>query len=149
VKAPEITYRYIYPKDIAGPTFEIMTRADTLSASSTSLNDDVLGIPKDRTLVLTNVAVHADPGATFSVLDIQIVGFTGAGLVFSIALVEFVAVADQQQTLNWQGEVYLQGRGIDQAILRLHSTYSSGAAANLQSFGLHGIVIPRGNAAAF
>jgi len=149
VRAPEITYRYIYPKDIAGPTFEIMTRANTLSSSSTALNDDVLGIPKDRTLVLTNIAVQANPGAGFSVGDIQIVGFTAAGLVFVISWQEFTAVADLEQSHNWQGEVYLQGRGIGQPIVRIHSAYSSGAAANVQTFGLHGIVIPRGNAGAF
>jgi len=149
VRAPGITYRFTSPIDTAGPSFEIFSRHLQISTGLVVLEQIFAGLSKDRILVLTNVAVRADPGATQNVIAIQIQGITQAGLNFVIAAFDSLAVADQRETLNWDGAVYIQGGGDDADSVRVFSSYDAGAVANTMTVGLHGIIIPSGNAAAF
>lgn len=146
---PDITYRYTYPKDIASPTMEIMSRAGSVIDNAASITVPVTGVPSDRILVLSNIVIQATPGALESVRDLQIFATTQAGLNFVLAWRELVAVVDQKQTLNWAGEVWVQGRGIENTVVGCFGEFSGAHAGNSVSFGLQGIVIPRGNVAAF
>jgi len=149
VQAPEITYRYIYPKDVAGPTFEIVTRSLALSSAAIPLVINFTGIPKDKILVLTNAAIQANPGATQAVVLIALQGFSSAGAIFEINVDLFVPDADVPRTMNWQGAVYIAG-GVEGANnVRLAVDFDAGANANSINLSFTGVVIPRGNAAIF
>jgi len=145
---PEICYRFIYPKDTAGPTFEIMTRDVDNAATSATVTISITGVPKDRVLVLQNVNMFADPGAGQAVVQQILSGFTPAGLQFTIARTAKAAIADLNDNLNWQGAVYLPGLG-DGVILSALTVYDAGVASNALTFSMQGVVIPRGNSAAF
>lgn len=149
MRAPAITYRFTWPKDTAGPTLEIMSRAGSATVNAATITTTVAGVPIDRILILTNITVNATPAAGVSVSDIQIGAITQAALNFNLNWDEFVAVAGQARTANWEGEVWVQGRGVDVPLVNLFTRFSAAGALNSLSFGLQGLVIPRGNAAAF
>jgi len=149
VRAPGITYRFIRQIDTAGPTFELVSRDLNAAASATEVTTTLTGVPKNKILVLSNVSVIALPGATFSCIAIQLAGFTGAGARLLIQQERFAVDADETKTLNWQGEIWLPGRGGTDISVEVEGTFTSGAASNSIFIGLFGIIIPRGNASQF
>jgi len=149
MRAPEIAYRYLRAIDTAGPTFEMVSRDLNNAGSATEVTVTLTGVPKNKILVLSNISAIALPGATFSVVALQLAGFTGAGARLLIQQERFPADADETKTLNWQGEIWLPGRGTGEISVEVEGTFSSGAASNSIFIGLFGVIIPRGNASAF
>jgi len=149
VQAPGITYRYIYPKDVAGPTFEILSREFNTATTAANITQTLQGIPKDKVFVLTNITAQLSPGATQSVVRMRIQGFTGAGATFDIFALNPLGSADEEHIGVWQGSVYLPGRGENLDTVAMIANFSAGVNANGATFALHGIVIPRGNSSAF
>lgn len=149
MRAPGITYQFASPKDVAGPSFEILSRHLQISTGLVVVETLLTDLAKDRILCFNNAAVRADPGAAQNVIAIQIQGVTQTGENFVIASFDAALTADKIEDLNWAGSVYLLGGGPGTTTLRVFSSYNSGAAANTMTVGLHGIVIPRGNAGAF
>jgi len=151
VNVPEITYAFNTPKDVAGPTAEVLSRVLNTSGLAASLTVSVTGIPRDRILILQNVAIESFPDALQSVNQIRIQGFTGAGQQFEIARTRpsTPLAVSEGLTFNWQGSVWLHGRAGNQVAVSVVSTYNAGVTENFLSVGLQGIVIPRGNVAMF
>ncbi len=149
MRVPEIVYRLARAPASSGPLFELFSRRESASASSTAVSNVITGPPKDKVLVVTNMTVDMDPGAAQSVIRVVFSGVTPGGLVFQIAQVGLVAVADLRTGFDWQGEVAIGGGGIDNTILIADTVYSAGVAANATVLSVFGYVIPRGNIAPF
>jgi len=149
MRAPEISYRFQYPKDVSGPTFEIVARTLSTSASSLTIQNDVFEVPKDKVFCLSNVSMIANPNATNGVVNMVLSIFSAAQSRVQLMNLEFPATADAEETLNWQGEVYMLGGGAGTVSLRFYFEFDDALAANQAVANWNGIVIPRGNAAAF
>jgi len=149
VRAPDITYRYIYPKDVAGPTFEQIGRSVTGSASATGVSASFAGIPKDKVLVLSNINCLANPGAGQDVVTMQVDMFTSAGAEFVIISQNEAGTADLTTFLNWQGELYIPGRSDGLNSLTAFCVFNAGVAANSVTMQFLGVVIPRANVSTF
>jgi len=149
VFAPEIAYRYIYPKDIAGPTFEILSRLLSTTGAATTLEVNITGIPKDRVLVLGNVTIEGGPGGALVCTALDLRGVTGAGLDFPIKQVTTQLGNSLDQNLIWTGSIFIPGSGEGNNSLRARAFFSAATSTNSLSVGVHGVVIPRGNSAAF
>lgn len=149
MKAPDIAYRYIQAIDTASPTFEIVSREFVVSASATAVTFSLMGIPGNRVMVLSNLIVVANPGAAQSVIDLNVQFFTGAGQAVDIIHQRGTVTADLTEAMPWQGEIYIPGRGTGNATITVAVNFSAAVAANQIFGGIHGIVIPRGNVAAF
>ena len=146
---PDIAYAFTRPTDTAGPTFEILSRQQQLSTAAILVELFLTDIPKDRVLVLSNVAMRADPGSGQGVDELVIQGVTQAGLIFDIKT-QFIDGANNIRfNLDWQGEVFIQGAGAGNTTLRAFALFSAGAAANLFQASFHGVIIPHGNVGAF
>lgn len=143
--APDLAYAFRQPKDVSGPTLEVLTRQQSSSATATTVTTTIMGVPQDRILILSNVSVRGDPGATQACVAIEVRGFTAAGLLFDIITSNPAIVADLTQVLNWQGQVFLLGRGIGETIVEVNCFYDAGVNANANRVGFHGAVIPRAN----
>lgn len=146
--APDITYRYIYPIDSAGPTFEILSRVLNNTDTSGTIVVELTGIPKNKVLVLSNASLFADPGAAQTLLTMDLSGLTAAGALFPIVTGAPDVVA-KRQALNWSGAAYIPGRGDTDPSLRLTAVFDLGVAGNFAQMSVHGVVIPRGNASSF
>jgi len=149
VQAPDITYQFAQAKDTAGPSFEVLSRQQSLSASANLIEILFTDLPKDRVLVLTNVSMNNNPGTTQFQLEIRAQAGTQGGALVDIVSDVVNKGASIQAGLNWQGVFYIMGLGIGETALRLFASYNSGAVANTLDVNFHGIVIPRGNAGAF
>jgi len=150
MRAPDVTYRYLYPKDVSGPTFEILSRSFSSGATAAAtITETLTGVPLDRILVLTNATIEGLPGAAQTIDEMVIQGTTQAGLTYNIAVARPLLAATEGATLNWAGEVYIQGGGAGSATIRLSCVFNAGVAANSLFASLSGIVIPRGNAGPF
>jgi len=149
MRIPEIAYRYLYPIDVASPTLELVTRELSSTLTNALVELSLTGIPTNKILVLSNVTLLADPGATQSVTFLEVAAFTGAGARFLIAQERPVAVADQNRVLNWQGECWIPGRGDAAISVTVGAGFSAGVAGNNLVLGLFGSIIPRGNMAMF
>lgn len=149
MKAPGITYRFQWPKDTSGLTFEVLSREFFETAAAAAVTFDLTGIPKDKVLVLSNLIIVALPGAAQNVADVNCQGFTQAGAPYDIIHAIAPAVVGQREAVPWQGEVYQLGRGAADAALTITVNFDAGAAANQIFGGIHGIIIPRGNSAQF
>lgn len=146
---PDFTYSFRQPKDVTGPTFEPLYRQDDQSTAATILDFVLVDLAKDRMLVLSNLTLRARPGAGNTVTSVQLVAFTAARLEFDIARLTPVQAADQDITLNWQGQVFIMGGGANSNLLRARAIFDLGVVPNQMRVGIHGVVIPRANAAAF
>lgn len=149
MRAPELTYRYIYRIDTAGPTFEVLARVFNASGAATLVSINLTGVPKNKVLVLTNVTALSNPGATQAVTAITISMFTSAAAQVNVVQETFPVDADENQTLNWQGEIFIPGRGGTFPSVGMSSSYDAGVASNICGFALQGVIIPRGNIATF
>lgn len=149
MRAPNQAFQFVSNKDVAGQTFEIISRTFGLADTDAGAEFIIDGIPKDKILVLTNVSMQARPGAGQHIVDMAVQGITAAGLIFDIATERPLIDADQSRSLNWQGEVYIIGTGSGNRTVRLVWTYDAGVASNASNAGVHGIVVPRGNSASF
>jgi len=149
VRVPEITYGFTSGTDVAGVTFEILSRQLSASQSTNPIVFLLNDIPKGRILVLTNVALTGQPGATQLVDEMRIQAVTQAGLIYDIKTDVLVHAADEEVSLNWDGEIYIQGAGDGNTSLRAIVTYDSGTNANTSTVGWAGIIIPHGNVGAF
>ncbi len=147
--APDLTYSFRMPKDVSGPTFEILSRDASISDTSTTVTFTLDDLPKDRLLILSNIQVHANPGAAQGMDNIRAFGTTPAGQMFGIARLNEPVVAGLTRSLNWQGQVYIMGGGRGTNQVTIVGGFDSGVAANVITVGIHGLVIPRANAAAF
>jgi len=128
---------------------QVLSRQDQLSSSAVLFTFTVDDIPKDRILIVTNVALTAEPNAALIVEEMKIQGVTQTGLIFDIATDIEVKAVGQRVSLNWDGQVWMQGGGLGTSTLRATALFDSNASPNIVSVGWHGIVIPHGNAASF
>jgi len=150
MRPPEITYSFSVPKDVSGPPIELMSRRQSVSQTTQNFVLSFVGIPIDRILVLTNANIVVTPGAAEQLLHASVQAFTGAGQVFNIASLTPDGTDGQRESLNWSGEVWLQGRGQDEILLQTQFNYdATGATNNVSTFDFAGFVIPRGNVAQF
>jgi len=149
VRVPNICYRFIYAIDVAGPTFEAIARTLTVADTATIVAINLTGIPKNKVLVLSNVTCFANPGATQGVTAITVSMRGAQGAEVNVASEQFVVVADQNQRLNGQGEIYIPGRGEGNASVGFSAQFDAGVASNQGIFHLNGVIIPRGNVATF
>jgi len=148
VRVPEIAYRFSWPTDTSGPTFQVIARDFNVSTAAVTITHSLTGLAKDRVLVLTNASLYATPGATQAVVTLQLYAFTGAGMQHQVMRESPLQVADQIESMNWQGEIFIQGRGVS-TNLWLIATFDAGVNANRLQAGFDGVVIPRGNTAAY
>lgn len=149
MRAPGITYQFVREKDTAGPSFEVANRTLQESGSNNPIELVFNDLAKDKILVLTNVTVDANPGATQFVTDLLINGRTGTGTEFGIARATPVFNADESHSLNWSGSVYIIGNQAGEDSLRFRAFFNANANANAFTVSWSGIIIPRGNAALF
>ncbi len=149
MRAPGITYRYIYPKDVAGPTFEIVAISFNQPGTLATIINNFQGVPKDKVLVLTNAVLIAVPGAAQTIDDIHLDYFTGAGQQIQAMREQPAAAAAQSVTMNWAGEIYLNGRGAGITSVSMAAVFNAGVASNRLVSSISGIVIPRGNSSLF
>jgi len=146
---PDITYRYIYPKDIAGPTFEVFARELIQTVANVTNTIAISGISRDKVLVLSNVVLVANPGATQAAETMNLQGISGSGSPFDIQHRIAAGTADLSEVMSWSGQVFIPGRGEGLTNLTITVTFDAGVAGNLVFGGIHGIVIPRANVAVF
>lgn len=149
MRAPSPTYVFTSPTDVAGPTFEPLSRAFQTGGAFLLIEHLLSDVPKDRVLVFTNATVQALPGATQAVTEIKIQIVTQTGLVVDIATDSGPQTADLIRDLNWEGSVYVAGGGDGARTLRIIASFDANANANTATAGIHGIIIPRGNIGAF
>jgi len=149
VRAPDITYRYAYPKDVASNTLEVLVRRFDTTDTATTVFGRFANLSKDKILIITNISGQGLPGLTNSVTDISFTGFTAAGQNFAIAELRPVLVADLTHAHDWSGEVWIPGGGEGSIQLELSAAFDAGVAANRAIFGICGLIIPRGNVAQF
>jgi len=149
VRAPDLAYHFVTRRDTAGPTFETFSRALTLTANLATLNLTVEDIPQDRVLVVSNIVIQATPTAGLILTTLSTRGFTQAGAEFRLAIEIPDAVITLTRRLNWQGDVFIQGRSPNAENLRMTANFNGAGATNTISAWVHGIVIPRGNIAGF
>jgi len=145
VRVPEIVYRFITPTDTAGGTLDILSRAERQSVGTFQFTFVVNDIPKDRIIVLTNVALLAEPALAFLVEEMKIQGVTQTGQIFDIATDVTHGVADEEKSLNWQGSVWIQGAGAGNSTLRATVRVDQNTLASAAEVAWHGIIIPHGN----
>jgi len=146
---PGIAYAFQRPTDVSGPTALILSRHFQVSTSASLLEFKFSDLSKDRVLVLTNVAVIANPGGAQIVLEMAIQGLSQGQENFNIDRREPAADPGINKVLNWQGEVYIQGGGPNTDTLRIFTFYDAPVSANTMTVGIHGIIIPRGNLGGF
>jgi len=146
---PDIAYRYLYRIDTASPTLEIVSRELSASAAALTVTVALTGVPANKILVVSNLTASCNPGAGLACTFIQMAGFTAAGARYLIHQSNFVTTVDVIQEANWQGEVWSPGRGEGVSSIEITGVFNSLAAANAVTIGLFGIIIPRGNTAAF
>jgi len=149
VRAPNITYGFLTPTDTSGPMLQVLSRQEQLSSSAVLFTFTVDDIPKDRILVLSNASLAAEPNAALVLEEMKIQGVTQTGLIFDIATDITVEAAGVRKSLDWAGEVWIQGGGLGTSTLRATALFNSNASPNIVSIGWHGVVIPHGNAASF
>jgi len=149
MRAPEITYRFLSPIDVASPTYELWTRVTSGALANVNVIAFTLGIAKERVLVLNNIACEGFPGAAQACTAIRVVGITQAGQEFSIIRERFAASANAGQNVNWQGDIWIAGRGTGENIIIARAEFDAGVAINNIAMDLQGAVIPRGNVATF
>jgi len=149
VIVPDIAYRYIYPKDTSGPTLELYARNAFVTDTSASITINLDEIPKDKCLIISNATINGVPGATQTIDRLQLQGFTHAGVGFNVVDVFPVAAAAQQVAENWQGEVWVLGRGDAGVSFRVIATFNAGVNANSVGLGVTGVLIPRANLSVF
>lgn len=149
MRIPDIAYRFSTAVDTSGPTVELFSRFQSVSASAAAVAVSILGIGMDRVLILTNIAVDLIPGATQGVLRLNVVANTPADLAFTITTEVFPGTADLRGAHVWDGEVMVGGGGVAEEIVNVAATFSAGVAANIAAVGLFGYVIPRGNVAPY
>lgn len=144
--APNIAYAFSTPKDVAGPTFEVVTRTIAETDSVIAITIDTLEVPKDRLLVVANICMIANPNAGNGVVNMVASVITAAGQRVQLMNLELPATADAEETLNWQGEVFVLGGGQDTSSLRFYFEFDNALAANQATASYTGIIVPRGNA---
>ena len=150
MRFPGIAYSFQRPTDVNTPTALILSRHFQISGGGLTLLEFLFSdLAKDRVLVLTNVSVIAQPGAAQFVREMKIQAFSQGVENFNVDQRLPLGVVDQDEVLNWQGEVYIQGGGPDTDTIRIFTFYNSAVAANAMTVGIHGIIIPRGNLGGF
>jgi len=149
MRFPGIAYSFMRDTDVAGPTALILSRHFSVSSSLALLEFLFTDLPKDRVLVLTNVAVAGLPGASQGVREVGIQGISQGEENFTIAHDYLPGTNDLRAMINWQGEVYIQGGGPGTTTVRLLTFFTDLTNANTMTIGIHGIIIPRGNLGGF
>jgi len=147
VIVPDILYRLARAPASTGPLIELFSVRATASSAATTVSANLAGVPIDKILILTNLSIDLAPGAAQSVIRTVLSGQTPGGLIWTIAQLGFVAVADFRQGFNWQGEIAIGG-GTGAALLS-DSVFSAGVAANAVTLNAFGYVIPKANVAPF
>jgi len=149
VRAPGISYRFLTPIDTSGPTFQPFQQVFLLTGSVAANVFVVDTIPKDKVLVLTNAVLYTTPDATQWVVAAYIEGRTAAGQNWKIARLVPGLVAGDEEAINWDGEVYLPGAGNGNITVRIYIQFDAIVQPNTMACDVHGIVVPRGNVAAY
>jgi len=149
VIAPEIAYRFQYQRDVAGPTFEIFHRNITASATSVTVVGTLGIVPLNKILVLSNFVIFANPGATQAIDSLRLSIFGPAGAETNVWRFVTPGTADADVAETWQGEVFIFGRRDAATNIQVRGNFDAGVNSNVIQVGLSGVVIPRGNAAAF
>lgn len=145
---PELTYAFT-PKDLTSVFTELVHRGNQETDTATTLTMSLSGIPQDRMLMLANVTIDAVPGATQAVTQILLQIETHAALQSAIARERFVVAADVDRTLNWQGQVFVLGQGAGNDSVIASISFDAGVNANVARASFSGVIVPRGNIAAF
>jgi len=147
--APDLSYRFLYPKDIAGPTFELCARSANDSATNATVTSNYTFLPKDKMLCVSSMSLQADPGATQAVTDIRISFFTATGFEFNVVRRITPGTADLIEAFHWEGQVYILGRSPAAVNVRVQVIFDAGVNSNNVTSSVFGIVVPRGNVALF
>lgn len=148
MKAPDHTYRFLYPKDVSGSTLETFYRKQ----SQTILGDTsftINGVSKDRILVLSNIIVELIPGLGQSATRLLVLLSPPGGITFNIIVDDYPIVADLDRAFNWAGEVFCIGGGVETPILQFNCSFDAAGVNNIGTATVCGYVIPRGNVAPF
>ena len=148
MRAPDIAYSFVQPKDVSGPTLESTHRtADNSVTSTVVLGGTLQDLPVDRAFVLTNASALALPGAAQGVVQLRIVGTTPALNVFDIFQERFLMTAGKAETAVWQGELIILGGGQGVVQVQWQGNFDAGANANRVIGSFSGYTIPRANIA--
>jgi len=149
MRVPEITYRFLYPKDVSGPTFELFTEFVQVAGVAAELSLVTRGIAKDKVLCLTNLQLDLRPSGGESALRGACVATTPGGVAINLVQDNFPSDADQRQSINWSGEVYVGGMGAANGSISATGTFSGAVQSGSLFLSVFGVVIPRGNIAPF
>lgn len=145
---PDIVYAFQFPKDTSGPTIESAHRhADNSVATTILVGATFQNLAADKALVLTNVTATCIPGAAQACTFIDVRATTPALNVFRVAQESKAGVANQQEDLNWQGELIVLGGGTGVVQVQVQALFDAGAVANRIISSISGYVIPRANIA--
>lgn len=147
MRAPELAYSFNQPKDVSGPTLELFSRQLATTTATNPIQLAFSGIPKDKILIVTNLSLSANPGATQAVENMSVLGTFPAGIATTIEQNFPLQVADLTEALNWQGEVWIPGG--DQNQLIFSATFDAAANPNFMSVHAYGLIVPRANTANF
>jgi len=146
VRAPDITYRYLGAIDVSGVTLETIHRqADTSTAVASVTHTLIPAIPKDRALILSNIAIESIPGAAQTLTDVAVLITGPTGIAVNVARFAGAAAAAAREAFNWSGEVYVLGAGTGFTTLTVTAFWNAGVAANRLITSCSGLVIPRAN----
>lgn len=149
MRAPPLTYRFSVQKDTAGVTLEVLSQTFRHVGSDNPAVLQLDSIPKDKILILTNAVLLALPGATQIVHAVSLQGQTAAGALFDIEVNRPLRVADQDETINWDGEVWIPGAGLGNPTVFARFQYNAVVNDNQSDLAVHGLLIPRGNTGVF
>ena len=150
MRAPDIAYAFVQPKDVSGPTLEATHRRANLAAAATLIvGASLLDLPIDRAFVLTNATARGFPDAGNRLAALRLVGTTPALNVFEIAQFVFnpALINGQQGTANWQGELVILGAGNLTVQCQWQAEFTLAAQPNSMISGISGYTIPRANIA--
>jgi len=148
VRAPPQTFQ-MGEASFRGPTLETVARKSSKGDTAAVIDIDFVGLAQDKILVLTNAAGVCTPGLAQAAKSFVITGFTPAGAPVNILQRRFLETADLDEEFNWQGEVWLRGRGGSNVTLQAHVSFDAGVASNTLTFSFFGQIIPRANVAEF
>jgi len=148
VKAPAQVYR-LTAGDERSVTIETINRETGVTASATTINNEFTSLANDRIFVLTNISGILLPGAAQGVASVTCSVFTASGAGVDVFRLVYPATADLDETFNWQGEVWVRGRGGTDRVFQVQAKFSAAVAANTNNMAFSGYIIPRANVAEY
>lgn len=142
--APEITYAYAWPKDIAGSTIELIHRRDATTANNAIIIHDLYVIPDDKLFILLSAQILSQTsgaGVTFFNHSLRFRSPTGVETkIYEDLAPSAVATAVSSNVTS-------RGWGPPGWTIRQQTFFSAADVTNFAQISVQGLLIPRANVA--